>query len=285
MCAGQGPHPWPPGVVGLDGDSARRPSGTPGLATATEKRYDRPKSPRRCVGAIAGRPSLPLPPVVRPAFPLRPRQRGGEVRRAAASAHRAARRVTGCVKASRSACRNWRGEAVAPARPYSGSPSTGWPMASRWARIWCVRPVSSRTRSSVVAGSARSTSKCVIASRGSSVSVERRVRTRRSRPSGASIVPAARRRAARRPARGTRASTRARRAGLSAAWNALGARDDEQARTCRGPAGARCPGRSGSSPPATRPASACASVPRRWPRAGCTTTPAGLSTTSRCSSS
>ena len=39
-------------------------------------------------------------------------------------------------------------------------------------------------------------------------------------------------------------------------------------------------------PPATpRRSSACASVPDSCPRAGCTTTPAGLSTTSRCSSS
>ena len=38
-----------------------------------------------------------------------------------------------------------------PGVPYSGSPATGWPMACRWARIWCVRPVSRRTRSSVVA--------------------------------------------------------------------------------------------------------------------------------------
>ena len=38
-------------------------------------------------------------------------------------------------------------------------------MARRWARIWCVRPVSRRTRSSVVRGSARSSSKCVTAAR------------------------------------------------------------------------------------------------------------------------
>ena len=54
---------------------------------------------------------------------------------------------------------------------------------------------------------------------------------------------------------------------------------------CRGRAGARFPARHGSPPSAPAPPSACASVPVRWPRAGWTTTPAGLSTTSRCSSS
>ena len=50
--------------------------------------------------------------------------------------------------------------------PYSGSPATGWPIACRCARIWCVRPVSRRTRSSVVAAArARSRSACT-ASRG-----------------------------------------------------------------------------------------------------------------------
>ncbi|MFL5925214.1 MAG: hypothetical protein ACJ74S_14800 [Gaiellaceae bacterium] len=43
--------------------------------------------------------------------------------------------------------------------------------------------------------------------------------------------------------------------------------------------------RSGSSPPATRPSSAWTSVPLAWPAPGCTTRPAGLSTTRRCSSS
>ena len=43
-------------------------------------------------------------------------------------------------------------EAEQPGVPYSGSPATGWPIACRCARIWCVRPVSRRTRSSVVLG-------------------------------------------------------------------------------------------------------------------------------------
>ena len=85
---------------------------------------------------------------------------------------------------------------AARARRTPGRRRPGWPIASRCARIWCVRPVSSRTRSSVSCGSARSTSKCVTASRGSSVSVETRVRTRRSRPERRVDRAAPRRRAA-----------------------------------------------------------------------------------------
>ena len=43
--------------------------------------------------------------------------------------------VIGCRNARRSACRNWRSSPNSPGRPYSGSPATGAPMASRWARI------------------------------------------------------------------------------------------------------------------------------------------------------
>ena len=111
----------------------------------------------------------------------------------------------------------------------------------------------------------------------------RSVRTRRSRPSGASIVPRPRRRApldqrevlpldlararsapsARRRPASVRASTSRPDVSRSRRWTT--------------------PGRIGSSPPATRPASAWTSVPCRVARcAGCTTTPGGLSTTSRC---
>ena len=116
------------------------------------------------------------------------------------------------------------------ARPYSGSPTTGWPIASRCARIWCVRPVSSVTRSSVSSASARSVSKCVIAWCGSSVSVEIRVRTRRSRPSGASIVP---RRAGGRPSTSatySRVIRRSRNAACSAACTGSERASSEQAR-------------------------------------------------------
>ena len=102
-------------------------------------------------------------------------------------------------------------------------------MASRCARIWCVRPVSSRTRSSVSPGSARSTAKWVTAGRGSSVSDEIRVRSWRSRPSGASIVP---RSAGGRPstsARYSRVSSRARQLRLERGVRRLGPGEGEQA--------------------------------------------------------
>src|SRR5262249_22894144 len=56
----------------------------------------------------------------------------------------------GCLKTSRAACRNGRSRRVTARRspgtrrwtpPYSGSPTTGWPIALRCTRIWCVRPV------------------------------------------------------------------------------------------------------------------------------------------------
>ena len=64
-------------------------------------------------------------------------------------------------------------------------------------------------------------------------------------------------------------------------------------RTARRPAGRRCPGRGGGRCRAApglaacelRRAATCTSVPSAWPAPGWTTTPAGLSTTSRCSSS
>ncbi len=147
-----------------------------------------------------------------------------------------------------------------------------------------MRPVSSRTRSSVVSGSTRSISKCVTASRGSSVSVEMTVRC---------AAVAAQRRVDR--AAATRRATLDQRevlardgaalqSGLERTMDVLAARDDEKPRrvAIESMNDARA---LGPSPPATRPASACTSVPVEWPRAGCTTTPAGLSTTSRCSSS
>ena len=158
--------------------------------------------------------------------------------------------VAGCSNASRAACRNCLHSPCLSARARTrGRRPPGWPIASRCARIWCVRPVSSVTRSSVSSGSARSVSKWVTAWCGSSVSVEIRVRTRRSRPSGASIVP---RRAGGRPstsARYSRVISRARSAACSAAWVARRA-PAAAGRTCRGRAGARRPGARG---PARRP--------------------------------
>ena len=70
-------------------------------------------------------------------------------RRAAASETSTGSPVTGWAKARRVGVEELARQPEQPCRPYSGSPATGWPIASRWARIWCVRPVSSRTRSSV----------------------------------------------------------------------------------------------------------------------------------------
>src|SRR5262249_11109269 len=55
--------------------------------------------------------------------------------------------VTGCGSCSRQACRNCRcrPKRSIVAGQYAGSPTTGWPIASRCTRIWCVRPVPSVT--------------------------------------------------------------------------------------------------------------------------------------------
>ena len=59
--------------------------------------------------------------------------------------------VTGCGKASRAACRNWRRRPGLRDAVRRGRRRPGRPIAARCTRIWCVRPVSSRTRSSACA--------------------------------------------------------------------------------------------------------------------------------------
>ena len=66
--------------------------------------------------------------------------------------HRLRAPVTGCANASRAAWRNCRSRPRSPASRRRGSPATGRPIASRWTRIWCVRPVSSRRRRSACFG-------------------------------------------------------------------------------------------------------------------------------------
>ena len=134
-------------------------------------------------------------------------------------------------------------------------------MAARCARIWWVRPVSSRTSSSVVRGSASSTSKCVTAVRALSVEVDIAVRRARSRPSGASMVPAARVRSALHqgevaPLHLAPADHRA-----SAPRGPPLTSPRASARRCRGPGGARCRRAQGPAPPAALPFRAWASVP------------------------
>ena len=113
--------------------------------------------------------------------------------------------------------------------PYSRSPQSGWPIARKCARIWCVRPVSRRTRSRLDVGRASSSAKCVRASRGVAVAIDIRRRRRRSRPSGASIVPA---RAGGRPLTSARYSRTTRRnaiARLSRSMRLVAFRDHEEA--------------------------------------------------------
>ena len=104
----------------------------------------------------------------------------------------------------------------------------GRSIAARCTRIWCVRPVSRRTREQRVAASSSSTSKCVTA-------VARRVRverlprrSRRSRPIGASIVPRRERGRPRTSARYSRSSSRRAHELLQAPVRLLRARDDHQ---------------------------------------------------------
>ena len=183
--------------------------------------------------------------------------------------------VSGCLNISFEA---WRNCLSRPIRrplalpPYWGSPTTGWPIAARWARIWCVRPVSSRREAARCAAS--TTSKWVTASRARSVRVDITVRLPRSRPIGASMVPLS---ASGRPSTsavyspGDLARLDQR---LERLADLLGARDHEQ------------PGGVPVEPvdDAVPPGSASASGGLGGPAQGAST-PAGLSTTIRCSSS
>ena len=138
--------------------------------------------------------------------------------------------VTGWAKARRAACRNWRSSPSRPARAVLGV--AGDRVADRLqVRADLVRApgLQAHAQQRGRAAAPRSSSKCVTAARGSSVSVDMRVRTRRSRPSGASIVPV---RAGGRPstsARYSRVISRACSAALQRAVDRVGLGDDEQA--------------------------------------------------------
>ena len=131
----------------------------------------------------------------------------------------------------------------------------------------------------------RSTSKCVTASRGVSVSSETRVGSRAVAADRRLDAPRPRARPAARRARGTCARAPRRRTSSGSRRCASSrARDDQQPRRVAvepvddaGPLRARRPRRAA--------ASASTSVPVACPAPGWTTSPAGLSTTSRCSSS
>ena len=141
------------------------------------------------------------------------------------------------------------------------SPATGFPVASRCARIWCVRPVSSRTRSNGAFERRRSKCDGVAGCRcresgQAAVALERRV-DRSLRAGGRPRrVPGTRASA------GARAAAGARRASSSRASTSRP--DVSRSSLCTTPGSGR--------PPATA-ASACTSVPRPWPWPGWTTTP------------
>ena len=153
--------------------------------------------------------------------------------------------LTGCINLNRAEWRNWR---VSPSRrpdaapPYWGSPQIGWPIAAMWARIWCVRPVSSRTRRSVVRGQASSISKWVRATRGWSVRTDMSVRR-------AAVAPD--RRVDRAGARvGTALHEREVLALELALADQLLERAVDARRTSRPPSAPRCRGRAGGRCPA-----------------------------------
>ena len=224
----------------------------------------------------------PLPTSGGPArLPPGPAPRPGP--RAAASGRRPPRRSTGCANASRAACRNWRSRPSAPGgavlRVAGDRVADRQQVRADLVRAAGLEPHAQQLSS----GSARSISKWVIASRGSSVSVERRVRTRRSRPSGASIVPAQAPAGGPRRARGTRARSRARASAavqrrVGGASRASTSRPDVS-RSRRW----TTPGRSGSSPPGDAARERLGERALRMPgRRDARRRPAGLSTTSRC---
>ena len=240
--AGQGPRPRWVGVA----RGRRQDTAAPVGARRTECRRDGASSGRRLRCSLRG-PALPSPTSGGPArLSLRhPRQRSAAARSAGSGERTSTGSpVTGCGKASRAACRNWRSRPWRPGRAVVAGrrrPDGRSPAGARGSGA-CGRSRAARAAACRRAAP-RSTSKWVIASRGSSVSVEIRVRTRRSRPSGASMVP---RRAGGRPSTSARYSRRDRarlQRGLERARAPARSGRRRAGRTCRGPAGARCPAR------------------------------------------
>ena len=159
-------------------------------------------------------------------------------------------------------------EVEVAARRRRGRPTTGRSIAARWTRIWCVRPVSSRTRSSACSGRSSTTSKCVTASRGrvrverlagrlGAVAADRAPRSGRCRERGRPRTSARYSRSSRwrrtsdcsrRYASSVRATTISPDVSRSSRWT--------------------IPGPLGASPPAVRPRSAVHERPGRVARAG-----------------
>ena len=196
----------------------------------------------------------------------------------------------GCGKTRRPACRNGRPRSSPrddSRPPYAESPTTGWPIAARWTRIWWVRPVSSVQASSADSGSAHVRPPRTPVRDGRPASrTAIRVDAAARRPMGASTTP---RRAStgcpRRPP-----CTCDRRRAMSAATRSS-YEAPVRATTSRPlvSRSSRCtiPGRAGSPTEAIsgkRARSPWTSVPCACPAPGWTTSPAGLSTTITSSS-
>ena len=283
--------------LGSDGVTcARRPSRGPGARCPGRIRAAMHKRGRLVASVavaearrVARLPSAPRRAFVRRSGAVRRARPRSAAARSPGSGHATSTSapVTGCVERQPRGVQELALEAEQPgACRTRDRRRPGWPIASRCTRIWWVRPVSSARAAASCAGSASSISKCVT----------RLARRRRCR-STCACARGGRGRSARRscPLRaGGRPSTSARysrvivarcSASLSARWTASDARDDEQ------------PGRvaveavDDARAPAVLPARGDARqrlrerarpVPAR--RDG-RRRPAGLSTTSRCSSS
>ena len=195
------------------------------------------------------------------ACPGRAVERRGEIVGQRRASRRPACRSNGCGEGQPRAWRNWRSRPSSAGRRRTRGRRTrdGRSPAGARGSGGCARSRAGRGAARSRAAPARARSACR-ASRGSSVSVDMSVRTRRSRPSGASIVPV---RAGGRPstsARYSRVTSRAcDQASRSAPVGGLGARTTSRPEVSRSRRWT-IPARPGS-PPAARPASAWESVP------------------------
>ena len=243
--------------------------------TKSGSRARRRSAPKGTNSPARSHANLPRP---RPAPPPDPP--------AAARTRRSPRPSTGCANASRAACRNCRSSPNCPAVPYWGSPHTGWPIAARCTRIWWVRPVSS-----VDPQQRRGRQQALDLEVGPRLA--RLVGVDRHQRAVAPVSARSGRRSSRSaPAGGPSTSARYSRRKLPRARSAPSAPvdlvvlgHDQQPRgvavePMHDPGAPRLLAAGAHARRA--PAPAC---PSSGPRAGCTTTPAGLSTTSRYSSS
>src|SRR6266545_876757 len=209
--------------------------------------------------------------------------------------------VTGCTNDNAAAWSNCRGASVSrrsaslradgvtrrlPPKVYSRSPTTGQPMCARCTRIWCVRPVPSRTRSRSAWAKRATSAACVTAWRPPCATVMR-FRSLGLRAIGASMSTGLLRRCPHTSAAYTRVTVRRSIAPASRRCARSLFATTSRPEVSRS---SRCtmPGRPSVDPldsSVPRPTSTFTSESFQWPGPGCTTSPAGLSSTARCSSS